>query len=116
MLHSLAQSLHVLHLAVQRANMWLKSVIVVTTWPADSLAVLRFTHAFFVQENLKLEQENQRVITMLAASAKSENRGVIKDILSNLERLKRDKAKVCIRIHVDQNTVLPALLTSGYNG
>ena len=51
-----------------------------------------------MQENLKLEQENQRVITMLAASAKSENRGVIKDILSNLERLQRDKAKVCIRI------------------
>ena len=68
------------------------------TWPADNLAVLEFTHAFSMQENLKLEQENQRVIAMLAASAKSENRGVIKDILSNLERLQRDKAKVCIRI------------------
>ena len=53
-----------------------------------------------MQENLKLEQENQRVITMLAASAKSENRGVLKDILSNLERLQRNKAKVCIRVHV----------------
>ena len=51
-----------------------------------------------MQENLKLEQENQRVITMLAASAKSENRGVMKDILSNLERLQRDKAKVCMKI------------------
>ena len=53
-----------------------------------------------MQKNLKLEQENQKVITMLAASAKSENRGVIKDILSNLERLQRDKAKVCTRINV----------------
>ena len=53
-----------------------------------------------MQENLKLEQENQKVITMLAASAKSENRGVIKDILSNLERLQRAKAKVCIEINL----------------
>ena len=62
--------------------------------------MLRLSHAYSMQENLKLEQENQRVITMLAASAKSENRGVIKDILSNLERLQRDKAKVCIRINL----------------
>ena len=75
-------------------------LVVVATWPADNLAVLRFTRAFSTQENLKLEQENQRVITMLAASAKSENRGVIKDILGNLERLQRDKAKVRIRIIV----------------
>ena len=47
-----------------------------------------------LQENAKLEQENQRVITLLAGSAKSENRGVLKDILNNVERLQRDKAKV----------------------
>ena len=44
---------------------------------------------------MKLEQENQKYINMLAASAKSENRGVLKDILNNVERLQRDKAKVC---------------------
>lgn len=47
-----------------------------------------------MQENLKLEQENQRVIMLLASSAKSENRGVMKDILNNVERLQREKAKV----------------------
>ena len=48
----------------------------------------------YVQENLKLEQENQRVILLLASNAKSENRGLLKDILSNVERLQREKAKV----------------------
>ncbi len=52
-----------------------------------------------IQENLKLEQENQKYIIMLAASAKSENRGVLKDLLNNVERLQRDKAKVCATCH-----------------
>ena len=47
-----------------------------------------------LQENHKLEQENQRVIMLLASNAKSENRGVLKDILNSVERLQRDKAKV----------------------
>ena len=47
-----------------------------------------------MQENHKLEQENQRVIMLLASNAKSENRGVLKDILNSVERLQRDKAKV----------------------
>ena len=50
-----------------------------------------------MQENQKLEQENQRVIALLATNAKSENRGVMKDILSNVERLQRAKAKVLCR-------------------
>jgi hypothetical protein len=46
------------------------------------------------QVNNRLEQENSRLSASLAASSSAAKRSVLQDILNNLQRLQRDKAKV----------------------
>lgn len=46
-----------------------------------------------LQENRQLEQENARLASCLAAASGASERPVLQDILNNMERLQRNKAK-----------------------